>query len=130
MFLRSFALALTLVAGPALAQHAGHPMPAPAAAPAPAASAAVPTEAPSSAALRAANMKMHKDMDVAFSGDPDVDFVRAMIPHHQGAVEMARVELQYGKDKRIRKLARDIVKAQEKEIALMQAFLKKKGVAQ
>lgn len=120
----ALAFALSLLAGPALAQHAGHP--APAATPAPAASA----EAPSTVALRAANMKMHKEMDIAYTGDPDVDFAKAMIPHHQGAVEMAKVQLAHGKDPKLRKLAREIVKAQEKEIKLMQAFLARKGAAQ
>lgn len=49
-------------------------------------------------AFQAANAAMHKDMDIAFTGDADVDFVRAMIPHHQGAVAMANVVLQDGKD--------------------------------
>lgn len=130
MTLRSAALALILFSGPALAQHV-HPAPAAPAAPAAPMAAPAPApaaEAPSTAALRAANLKMHKDMDIAYGGDADVDFVRGMIPHHQGAVEMAKVELQYGKDARIRRLARDIVKAQEKEIALMKAFLARKGV--
>ena len=119
----ALAFALSLLAGPALAQHAGHPAPAPAATPAPA-------EAPSTVALRAANMKMHKEMDIAYTGDPDVDFAKAMIPHHQGAVEMAQVQLAHRKDPKLRKLAREIVKAQEKEIKLMQAFLARKGAAQ
>ena len=126
MTLRPLAFALIFAATPAFAQHV-HPAPAAPAAPAPAAAAA--PASPATEALRAANMKMHKDMDIAFGGDADVDFARAMIPHHQGAVEMAKVQLQYGKDARIRRLARDIVKAQEKEIASMQAFLKRKGVA-
>jgi uncharacterized protein (DUF305 family) len=46
-----------------------------------------------------------------------------MIPHHQGAVEMAKVELKYGKDAKLRKLAKDIIAAQEKEIAFMKQWL-------
>jgi uncharacterized protein (DUF305 family) len=53
------------------------------------------------------------------TGDPDRDFVAMMIPHHQGAVDMAKTELQYGKDPALRKLARTIVAAQQKEIAQM-----------
>lgn len=79
----------------------------------------------STAAFRAANATMHKDMDIAYTGNADVDFVRGMIPHHQGAIEMAKVALAHGKDPKIRKLARDIIKAQEGEIAMMKAWLKK-----
>ena len=69
--------------------------------------------------------KMHKDMDITYSGDADIDFARGMTPHHQGAIEMAKVELQYGKSPEMRKLAESIVKAQEDEIADMKAWLSK-----
>ncbi|KQV32293.1 hypothetical protein ASC97_01475 [Rhizobium sp. Root1203] len=81
----------------------------------------------SSHAFTEANTKMHKDMMIEYSGDPDVDFVRGMIPHHQGAIDMARIELEYGKDPEIRKLAEGVIKAQEAEIAEMQAWLKARG---
>ena len=80
---------------------------------------------PSSAAFRAVNQKMHEGMDIIFTGNTDVDFVRGMIPHHQGAVEMAKTLIAFGKDQQIRALAVEIVKAQESEIALMQEWLKK-----
>ena len=83
--------------------------------------------APSSKAFAAINAKMHKDMAIAFSGDADVDFVRGMIPHHEGAVEMAKVLLAHGKDPALRKLGEEIVKAQESEITLMKAWLAKQG---
>ena len=76
---------------------------------------------------RAANTKMHAGMNLKFSNDADVDFIRGMIPHHQGAIDMARVVLQYGKDTQTRKWAEDIIREQEREIAEMQAWLKKKA---
>lgn len=78
-------------------------------------------------AYRAANDKMHKDMDIAFTGDADADFARGMIPHHQGAVDMAKIVLQYGKDPEIRKLAEDVVRSQETEIKFMREWLAKRG---
>jgi uncharacterized protein (DUF305 family) len=82
---------------------------------------------PSTAAYKAASDKMHAAMTIPYTGNADVDFAKGMIPHHQGAVEMARVILQHGKDPQLRKLARDIIKAQDKEIAFMQRWLAKKG---
>lgn len=67
-------------------------------------------------------MGMHRGMP---TGDTDADFVRMMLPHHQAAVDMAKAELQYGKDPEIKKLAKDIVAAQEREIALMKAWADK-----
>lgn len=78
---------------------------------------------PSSAAYADANAKMHKDMAIVFTGDADKDFVRGMIPHHRGAVDMAKVELEFGKDPDVRKLAEAVIKSQEAEIAWMKAWL-------
>lgn len=81
-------------------------------------------ESPASAAFRAANGKMHKAMmTLPLSGDADADFLRAMIPHHEGALDMARIELQHGKNAAARELAERIVAAQEREIAEMKALL-------
>jgi uncharacterized protein (DUF305 family) len=85
---------------------------------------AVAADDQSTVAYKAAMQKMHDGMMLDYTGDPDVDFVRGMIPHHQGAIDMAKVEIADGKDPELRHLAEEIVKAQEAEIALMQAWLK------
>lgn len=64
---------------------------------------------------------MHHGM---MSDDPDVAFAAGMLPHHEGAVEMAKIELKYGKDPEMLELARQIVAAQAAEIAQMKAWLK------
>lgn len=91
--------------------------------------AATPAAADSAAtqAYKAANDKMHKEMGIAFSGDADVDFARGMIPHHQGAVDMAKVVLAHGEDPELRKLAQGVITEQEKEIAFLRDWLKKRG---
>lgn len=84
-------------------------------------------QSPSTKALMEANAKMHAGMNGPFTGDADVDFVRGMIAHHQGAIEMAKVELIYGKDPDMKMLANDIMKAQGNEIELMQKWLAQHG---
>lgn len=76
--------------------------------------------APGDAMIRAMD-RMDKGMAAApRTGNTDQDFVAMMIPHHQGAIDMAKVELASGKDSRLRRLAHDIIAAQQREIQLMQ----------
>jgi len=100
--------------GAALAQgrggHAGH-----------GAAPASPQDSAATTAFKAANAKMHKDMGIAFTGDVGADFGGGMNPHHQGAIDMAKVMLAHGKDPALKALAASIVTDQEKEIATMRA---------
>ncbi len=73
-------------------------------------------------AFAASTQTMMNNMTMTSTGDPDLDFATMMLPHHQGAIDMARVELRYGKDPGMRKLAAAIVNAQEREIAAMSAW--------
>ncbi|MGE0212180.1 MAG: DUF305 domain-containing protein [Parvibaculaceae bacterium] len=82
-------------------------------------------ESPSSKAFAEVNAKMHQAMTMELTGNADVDFVKGMIPHHQGAIDMAKVVLAHGKDPEVRKLAEEIIGAQEKEIAWMRDWLAK-----
>jgi uncharacterized protein (DUF305 family) len=81
----------------------------------------------SSLAFHGINQKMHEGMNIVFTGHADADFVAGMIPHHQGAVEMAKVVLAFGSDPEIRKLAEAIIAAQESEIAMMRAWQKRQA---
>jgi uncharacterized protein (DUF305 family) len=86
-----------------------------------------PAANPADKAFAASMKTMMNNMNAKPTGKPDQDFVRMMMPHHQGAIDMAKVELQYGTDPELRQLATDIVAAQEKEIAQMKAWLEKNG---
>lgn len=83
---------------------------------------------PAVAAYQAASDRMHEDMAMAFTGNPDVDFAQGMIPHHEGAIAMAEVVLEYGEDEEIRQLAEEIITAQESEIAFLKEWLKRQGL--
>ena len=87
-----------------------------------------PKPKPNTEAMQAAYAKgmntMHSDMMLGIA-EPEADmaFARGMLPHHIGAVDMAKVQLQYGTDEEMRKLAQDIIDAQQPEIALMQNWI-------
>jgi hypothetical protein len=97
--------------------HGGMPMGAP-----PSAMSSV-SDSPSTRAYRVANARMHAGMEIDYSGDADADFVRGMIAHHRGAIEMAETVLEYGKDPEIRKLAEGVIAAQEAEVATLRTWL-------
>jgi uncharacterized protein (DUF305 family) len=67
----------------------------------------------------AAMTKMMNDMAVKPSGEIDRDFVAMMSPHHQGAIDMAVIELRYGKNEQLRRIAQEIIVDQMQEIAAM-----------
>ena len=71
--------------------------------------------------------RMHAEMSaVRPSGDSDLDFVRLMLPHHEAAIDMARAQLKYGQDPRMRRLAQEIITDQQSEIELMKLWLKQR----
>jgi uncharacterized protein (DUF305 family) len=76
------------------------------------------------AAMHSAMAKMSKDMEAPpMTGDPDKDFLAMMIPHHEGAVEMARLVLLHGRDPLVRTLAEEVIAAQQAEITSMRQRL-------
>src|SRR5229473_2546043 len=77
----------------------------------------------------AAMNKMMADMTAKPTGDVDRDFVAMMVPHHQGAVDMAKAELRYGHNEQLRRLAQEIVVTQQQEIAVMRRALGDKSAA-
>jgi Domain of unknown function (DUF305) len=80
-------------------------------------------EAPFLAENSAAMDKMMADMNVKPTGDVDFDFSAMMIPHHQGAIDMALAELRYGKNEQLRRIAQEIVVEQQQEIIAMHMAL-------
>jgi hypothetical protein len=85
--------------------------------------AAGPEEPPFMAEIDAAMHKMTDAMAIQPSGDVDRDFVAMMVPHHQGAIDMAHAELRYGRNERLRRLAQEIIVTQGQEIATMRLAL-------
>ncbi|ACK81909.1 MULTISPECIES: CopM family metallochaperone [Methylorubrum] len=86
-----------------------------------------PSDPASTKDFKQADMAMMHDMHVAYTGNPDVDFRTHMIPHHKGAVAMAKVALKHAKDPATKQMAQKIIDDQEKEIAEIQAWLKQNG---
>jgi uncharacterized protein (DUF305 family) len=87
-----------------------------------------PKDSPSTKAYKTAMMKMMEGMPMMkFAGDADIDFMTQMRMHHQGAIDMAKVVLACGNDTEVKKLAQEIVSAQEKEITMIDTWLKAKG---
>jgi uncharacterized protein (DUF305 family) len=83
-----------------------------------------PAETPFSALIDRAHATMHRAMEeAARTGDPDHDFAALMVPHRQGAIDIAQAFLQYGKDSELRTLAQQIIAEQQYEIQLMNAWL-------
>lgn len=85
--------------------------------------AASPTGDAFSADMATAMERMHHSMMRPTSGDPDRDFAEMMIVHHEGAIEMAKIQLQYGKNQQLRRLAQGIIVEQQQEIATMKRIL-------
>jgi hypothetical protein len=86
-------------------------------------------DTPATHEFKASHMQMMRDMSVPYTGDPDVDFRLQMIPHHQGAIDMAQVAMKHAKDPWSRQLAESIIVEQQREIAQMRAWLERHGVA-
>lgn len=83
---------------------------------------------PATAAFQAADKSMMQKMAAPYTGDTDKDFVAHMMPHHEGAVAMAKIQLQYGKDPALKRLAREIVRSQDREITFMKKWQAQHGV--
>ncbi|MFO0388722.1 MAG: DUF305 domain-containing protein [Alphaproteobacteria bacterium] len=82
-------------------------------------------DAKSTSQYKEAMDAMHKAMDISYTGDADVDFVNGMIPHHQGAIDMAWILIEHGRDPELRKISYDVIRSQEQEIKLMKNWLEK-----
>jgi uncharacterized protein (DUF305 family) len=106
-------LALAHPAGAEATEHAGH--------------GGTQAATPATEGYMQANARMHAAMEIDYSGNPDVDFARSMIPHHKGAIDMANVMLQYGQDPELRQLAQEVIAAQQAEITFLTAWLERNG---
>lgn len=87
------------------------------------------TASPATRAFQDAAAKMHADMEAEYTGDVDLDFARGMVPHHRGAVDMARIELEHGTDPQMRRLAETVIRTQNQEISMMQQWMVRRGAS-
>jgi uncharacterized protein (DUF305 family) len=69
-------------------------------------------------------LRMHWAMAGAPTGDVDADFVAMMVPHHQGAIDMAQIQLRYGRNEQLRRIAQVIIVEQQQEITAMRYALR------
>ncbi len=116
-------LAVILPLGPPSASRAGESMAAHTGTHNPPSPPGTRDEAPFLTENDAAMDKMMADMAVKPTGDVDHDFVEMMVPHHQGAIDMARALLRYGDNEQLRRLAQEIIVTQQQEIAAMRLAL-------
>ncbi|WP_395943383.1 DUF305 domain-containing protein [Brevundimonas sp.] len=82
-----------------------------------------PTDSPSTVAYREASARMHEAMGIDYTGEADIDFLRGMIAHHEGALAMAKIAVEHGEAQDVRNLAEEIIAAQETEIVRMKVML-------
>jgi hypothetical protein len=114
--LRAGGLLFAIVTALIFSAHRGFPAPT---APYPMIGHRASNEGPFLAENDAAMIKMMSGMAVKTTGDVDADFVAMMVPHHQGAIDMALAVLRYGRNPRIKRLAQEIIVTQQQEIAAM-----------
>src|SRR3954471_13673203 len=84
---------------------------------------------PATQEFMAAHHRMMRNMNQPYTGDPDMDFRIQMIPHHQGAIDMARVTLKHATDPWTRQLAEAVILGQQRELAEMRACVARRGIA-
>lgn len=115
---------------------AGAADPAPAAAPAPAVNAMAasnpdpdPATSPATAAYRAALSRMYAQISVVYTGDVDRDLANMMIPHSQGAIDLGKTQMGFGRDPEMRRIVEAMMKHREQEMAMFRAWIVKRDKA-
>lgn len=87
----------------------------------------IPADSSSTRAFREASAQMHRDMSVDYTGDPDIDFLRAMIASQEGVLAMARIAVEHGEAPEVRSLAEEIIAGRDVEIVRMKVMLARHG---